>query len=129
MFALLIELIKDGVLTWFYYGHVIKNTPPNGGHVFHSTGTIFELFHEDRTINLVSIVLKRKNAPPPGGHFFKQPNHFRTHLTINVASKVSTRLNAPRPGGHVFQTTEIIFKLVQDIIETNLLTKFQEDQT
>ncbi|KAH3753113.1 hypothetical protein DPMN_187743 [Dreissena polymorpha] len=36
----------------------------------------------------------------------------------------------PRPpGGHVFQPTSIIFKLVQDIIEMNPLTKFHEDRT
>ncbi|KAH3861112.1 hypothetical protein DPMN_024040 [Dreissena polymorpha] len=33
------------------------------------------------------------------------------------------------PGGHVFQPTGIIFELVQDIIEMNLLTKFHEDWT
>ncbi|KAH3788699.1 hypothetical protein DPMN_166847 [Dreissena polymorpha] len=37
--------------------------------------------------------------------------------------------NAPPPGGHVFQPTGIIFKLVQDIIGMNLLTKFHEDRT
>ncbi|KAH3722099.1 hypothetical protein DPMN_065051 [Dreissena polymorpha] len=36
----------------------------------------------------------------------------------------------PRPrGGHVFQPTVIIFELVDDIIETNLLIKFHEDRT
>ncbi|KAH3717597.1 hypothetical protein DPMN_060390 [Dreissena polymorpha] len=38
-----------------------------------------------------------------------------------------TRKNAPPPCGHVFQPTGIIFKLVQDIIGINLLTKFHED--
>ncbi|KAH3699179.1 hypothetical protein DPMN_074133 [Dreissena polymorpha] len=32
------------------------------------------------------------------------------------------------PGGHVFQPTGTIFKLLQGIIRTNLLTKFHEDQ-
>ncbi|KAH3881234.1 hypothetical protein DPMN_005157 [Dreissena polymorpha] len=32
-------------------------------------------------------------------------------------------------GGQVFQATETIFEIVQDIIETNLLTKFHEDRT
>ncbi|KAH3774272.1 hypothetical protein DPMN_175648 [Dreissena polymorpha] len=32
-------------------------------------------------------------------------------------------------GGNVFQQTGIIFELVQDIIKTNLLTKFNEDTT
>ncbi|KAH3844640.1 hypothetical protein DPMN_086899 [Dreissena polymorpha] len=36
----------------------------------------------------------------------------------------------PRPiGSHVFQANIIIFELIQDIIETNLLTKFHEDWT
>ncbi|KAH3886509.1 hypothetical protein DPMN_010520 [Dreissena polymorpha] len=35
----------------------------------------------------------------------------------------------PYPGGHVFQQTGNIFELVQDIIGTNLLTKFHEDPT
>ncbi|KAH3889985.1 hypothetical protein DPMN_014052 [Dreissena polymorpha] len=42
---------------------------------------------------------------------------------------VLTRKNAPPPGGHVFQPTNIIFELVQDIIEMNFLTKFHEDRT
>ncbi|KAH3875720.1 hypothetical protein DPMN_038996 [Dreissena polymorpha] len=32
-------------------------------------------------------------------------------------------------GGHVFQPNGTIFKLIQDIIGTNLLTKFHEDRT
>ncbi|KAH3894487.1 hypothetical protein DPMN_018644 [Dreissena polymorpha] len=36
--------------------------------------------------------------------------------------------NALPPGGPIFQPTGIIFKIVQDIIEINLLTKFHEDQ-
>ncbi|KAH3836139.1 hypothetical protein DPMN_109509 [Dreissena polymorpha] len=36
----------------------------------------------------------------------------------------------PRPpGDHVFQATGTIFKLVQDIIGTNLLKKFHDDRT
>ncbi|KAH3705489.1 hypothetical protein DPMN_080564 [Dreissena polymorpha] len=34
-----------------------------------------------------------------------------------------------RLGGHVLQPTRTIFKLIQDIILTYLLTKFYEDQT
>ncbi|KAH3827651.1 hypothetical protein DPMN_129591 [Dreissena polymorpha] len=47
----------------------------------------------------------------------------------NVASRVLTRKNAPPLGSHVFQANIIIFELIQDIIETNLLTKFHEDWT
>ncbi|KAH3873798.1 hypothetical protein DPMN_037038, partial [Dreissena polymorpha] len=37
--------------------------------------------------------------------------------------------NAPPPHSHVFKPNGIIFKLVQDIIGMNILTKFHEDQT
>ncbi|KAH3841786.1 hypothetical protein DPMN_097826 [Dreissena polymorpha] len=108
-----------------------KNAPPPGGHVFQPTGIIFELlqdiigmnlltkFHEDWTINVASRV---KNAPPLGSHFHEDRK-------INVASRVLTRKNAPPLGSHVFQANVTIFKLLQDIIETNLLTKFHEDWT
>ncbi|KAH3828243.1 hypothetical protein DPMN_130196 [Dreissena polymorpha] len=39
------------------------------------------------------------------------------------------RKNAPPPGDHVFQATGPIFKPVQDIIGTNLLTKSHDDWT
>ncbi|KAH3812210.1 hypothetical protein DPMN_140634 [Dreissena polymorpha] len=38
-----------------------------------------------------------------------------------------TRKNAPPTCSHVFQPTGIIFKLFQDIIGMNVLTKFHED--
>ncbi|KAH3693201.1 hypothetical protein DPMN_192603 [Dreissena polymorpha] len=63
-----------------------------------------------------------KNAPPPG-------DHIHNDRTINVASRVLTSKNAPPPGNHVFQAPGTIFKLVQDIIGTNFLTKFHEDRT
>ncbi|KAH3824426.1 hypothetical protein DPMN_126262 [Dreissena polymorpha] len=72
--------------------------------------------HEDRKINVASRVLTRKNAPPHGTHFHED-------LTINVASRVK---NAPPLGSHVFQANVTIFELIQDIIETNLPTKFHE---
>ncbi|KAH3775740.1 hypothetical protein DPMN_177146 [Dreissena polymorpha] len=76
-------------------------------------------FHEDRKINVASRVLTRKNAPPPGSHFHED-------RTVNVASRVQ---NAPPLGSHVFQANVTFFKLIQDIIETNLLSKFHEDWT
>ncbi|KAH3707375.1 hypothetical protein DPMN_066779 [Dreissena polymorpha] len=81
--------------------------------------------HEDWTINVASRV---KNAPPFGSHVFQA--NFHEDWKINVASRVLTRFyynhirkNAPPPCGHVFQPTGIIFKLIQDIIGMNLLTK------
>ncbi|KAH3876284.1 hypothetical protein DPMN_000123 [Dreissena polymorpha] len=81
-------------------------------------------FHEDRKINVASRVLTRKNAPPPGSHFHEDQ-------TVNVASRpFREKCPAPWPlGSHVFQANIIIFELIQDIIETNLLTKFHEDWT
>ncbi|KAH3716607.1 hypothetical protein DPMN_059332 [Dreissena polymorpha] len=40
-----------------------------------------------------------------------------------------TTKNAPPLGSYVFQANVPIFELIQDIIETNLLTKFHEDWT
>ncbi|KAH3840191.1 hypothetical protein DPMN_113636 [Dreissena polymorpha] len=102
------------------------------------------------TINVASRVLTRKNDPPPVGHVFQPTGiifelvqdiigmnlltKFHEDRTVNVASRVLTifyyshvRKNAPPLGSHVFQANIIIFKLIQDIIETNLLTKFHED--
>ncbi|KAH3821407.1 hypothetical protein DPMN_123171 [Dreissena polymorpha] len=82
-------------------------------------------FHEDRKINVASRVLTRfyyshirKNAPPLGSHT-NLPTKFHEDWTMNVAS----REKFPAPGGHVFKATKTIFKLIQDIIGTNLLTK------
>ncbi|KAH3812029.1 hypothetical protein DPMN_140450 [Dreissena polymorpha] len=103
-------------------------------------------FHEDRKIKVVSRVLTRKNAPPLGSHVFQAKiiifkliqdiietnllTKFHEDWTINVASRVLTShiywKNAPPPGGHVFKATKTIFKLIQDIIWTNLLTKFHD---
>ncbi|KAH3782979.1 hypothetical protein DPMN_160904 [Dreissena polymorpha] len=100
-------------------------------------------FHDDQKINVAS--RPRKNALPPGSHVFKptgiifEPPKILSgliFLPINVASRVLTRFYyshirkiAPPLGSHVFQANIIIFKLIQDIIETNLLTKFHEDWT
>ncbi|KAH3891930.1 hypothetical protein DPMN_016040 [Dreissena polymorpha] len=106
-------------------------------------------FHEDRKINVASRVLTRKNALPPGGHVFQPTgiifelvqdiigmnhlNKFYENQTITVSSRVLTRFyyshirkNALPLGSHVLQANVTIFKLIQGIIETNLLTKFHE---
>ncbi|KAH3873712.1 hypothetical protein DPMN_036948 [Dreissena polymorpha] len=51
---------------------------------------------------------------------------FHEDRTVNMASRVKI---APPLGSHVFQANIIIFELIQNIIETNLLTKFHEDWT
>ncbi|KAH3807243.1 hypothetical protein DPMN_135578 [Dreissena polymorpha] len=115
-------------------------------HVFQPTGIIFEVvqdiigmnlltkFHEDRTVNVASKWLTRKIAPPLGSHT-NLLTKFHEDWAINVASRVLTRFyyshlkkNTPPPGGHVCKATKTIFKLIQDIIGTNLLTKFHDDR-
>ncbi|KAH3719361.1 hypothetical protein DPMN_062193 [Dreissena polymorpha] len=109
-------------------------------------------FHEERKINVASRVLTRKNATPPGSHVFHPTSiifelvqdiiamnlltKFHEDRTVNAASRVLTRFyyshirkNAPPLGSHFFQANIIIFQLLQDIIETNLLTNFHEDWT
>ncbi|KAH3878119.1 hypothetical protein DPMN_002003 [Dreissena polymorpha] len=162
--------VASRVFTRFNYSHIRKTAPPLGSHVFQAKITIFELiqdiietnlltkFHEDRKIYVASRVLTRfyysliaKNAPPPGGHVFQPTGiifklgqdiigmnlltKFYEDQTINVASRVFTRFyyshirkNAPPLGSHVFEANVTIFELIQDIIETNLLTKIHEDR-
>ncbi|KAH3886768.1 hypothetical protein DPMN_010781 [Dreissena polymorpha] len=113
-----------------------------GGHVFQQTRYIFIqlLTKFDRPTDRPTIhsyiphfVCGGIKRPPPGGHvFFTDPNHYRTQLAVSFAyanNPVTGRKNAPLLGSHVFQANVSIFKLIQDIIETNLLTKFHEDWT
>ncbi|KAH3747421.1 hypothetical protein DPMN_181847 [Dreissena polymorpha] len=51
---------------------------------------------------------------------------FHKDGTINVASRMK---NAPPLCGHVFHANVTIFKLILDIIKTNLLTIFHQDWT
>ncbi|KAH3866159.1 hypothetical protein DPMN_029215 [Dreissena polymorpha] len=118
IFKLVHDIIGMNVLTK-------KNAPPLGSH-----------FHEDWTINVASIVLTRQNAPPLVAMFFNPPASFSNYWTINGVSRVLTRFyyshirkNAPPLGSHVFQANVNIFKLIQNIIKTNLLTKFYVDWT
>ncbi|KAH3826402.1 hypothetical protein DPMN_128307 [Dreissena polymorpha] len=142
IFKLVQDIIGMSVLTKFHEDRTInlasrvKNAPPLGSH-----------FHENWTINVASRVLTRKNAPPPGGHVFQPTGiifdlvqdiirinlltKFQEDCAINVVSRVLTRFyyshirkNAPPLGSHVFQVNVTIFELNQDIIKTNLLTKF-----
>ncbi|KAH3696288.1 hypothetical protein DPMN_083753 [Dreissena polymorpha] len=129
IFKLIQDIVRKNVLTKFHEDWIINVT----SRVL-TSGTIFEIFqdiigthvltkfHEDWTINVTSRVLARKTAPPPGAHF-------HADWTKNVTSRVLTRKTATPPGSHVFQPTGTIFELVQDIIETHVLTKFHEDWT
>ncbi|KAH3851268.1 hypothetical protein DPMN_093748 [Dreissena polymorpha] len=106
-------------------------------------------FNEDRTIHVAPVV---KIAQTLESHdFLANATTFELYLTINVAHRVKNapppdiiganllttfplrvltscyfshiRKNAPSPGGHIFQPTGILFKLVQDIIGMNILTR------
>ncbi|KAH3878692.1 hypothetical protein DPMN_002590 [Dreissena polymorpha] len=152
IFELIQDIIGTNFLTKFHEDRKInvasrvltrKNAQPPDGHVFQPTGIIFKVvqditemnlltkFHEDQTINVAS----RVNNAPTLGSYTNLLTKFHEHWTINMASRELTmqmchiRQNAPPPGHHVFQPTCIIFKVVQDIIEMNLLTKFHEDHT
>ncbi|KAH3822456.1 hypothetical protein DPMN_124234 [Dreissena polymorpha] len=131
-------------------GHVFKATKTILVLIQDIIGTnLLTKFHEDRKISVASI---EKNAPPPGSHVFQPTDiifeliqdiiginlltKFHEDQTINVASRVLTRFyyshirkNAPTLGSHVFQANVTNFEFIQDIIETNLLTKFHEDWT
>ncbi|KAH3807720.1 hypothetical protein DPMN_136067 [Dreissena polymorpha] len=51
-------------------------------------------------------------------------------IGTNILTKVLTRTKAPLPPfGSCFQSTGTMFKIIQDIIGTNLLTTFHEDRT
>ncbi|KAH3866225.1 hypothetical protein DPMN_029284 [Dreissena polymorpha] len=118
-----------------------KHAPPPSCHVFKATKTIFKLFHDDRKINVASRALTCKNAPPPSGFVFLPigiifelvqyiigMNHVTKALTTFKYSHIQTyKGKCPALGSHVFQANLTIFKLIHDIIETNLLAKFHED--
>ncbi|KAH3785743.1 hypothetical protein DPMN_163836 [Dreissena polymorpha] len=119
-----------------------ENCPAPGSHVFQQTRTIFKLiqdivrknvltkFHEDWTINVTSRVLTRfyytlqpykVNCRAPWRQYI-----IGTH-TKHVTSRVLTR-KLPRPlAAMFFNQPEPFFELVQDIIITNVLTKFHKD--
>ncbi|KAH3829506.1 hypothetical protein DPMN_131502 [Dreissena polymorpha] len=99
-------------------------------------------FHEDRKLNVASRVLTRfyysqikKNGSPPGGHVF-QPTSIIFELVkhiigINLLTKNnSAKLSKDTPIQLLTKFANVtIFELIQDIKETNLLTKFHEDWT
>ncbi|KAH3776314.1 hypothetical protein DPMN_177736 [Dreissena polymorpha] len=92
--------------------------PALGSHVFQTNVTIFKLIQDIIETNLLT--------------------KFHDDQTINVASKVLTSGQSREmikyyyvvtPPSHVFKATKTIFELIQDVIVTNFLTKFHENQT
>ncbi|KAH3735667.1 hypothetical protein DPMN_042202 [Dreissena polymorpha] len=123
---------------------------PTGGLVFQRTGNTFELnqhiirtniltnfelnrdfigtkfltkFHEDGTINVASRVFTNKS------HLSNQVQGCSPEIQRNLPVLCSPRLNTLEAISLVFPPTGTIFKLIQDIIGTNHLTKFHDDRT
>ncbi|KAH3883962.1 hypothetical protein DPMN_007932 [Dreissena polymorpha] len=124
------DIITTDVLTKF---HAEINSPTHGSFVNRQTQTIFELIQYSIKTNVLT---NYKYAPPPdviGRNVLTKFHEDQTinlaSTTINVTSRLLTRKNAPPPWGHVFQPTGIIFDLFQDIIGTNLVTKFHDNRT
>ncbi|KAH3882360.1 hypothetical protein DPMN_006295 [Dreissena polymorpha] len=87
---------------------------------------VWPFLHEDWSIYLTSRV---KTAPPPGANVSTK---FYENWTNNKISR-PFKENCPPPGSHVFQLTGTTRanqkqESLKDIIWTNLLTKFHEDQ-
>ncbi|KAH3853879.1 hypothetical protein DPMN_096414 [Dreissena polymorpha] len=122
-----------------------EKAPPLGGHVFHDIiGTLYRVlkrFFESRTIaptlnltrrteRLSALAKHRRSDCPPCQNIVGATVRF---IKFSVGAIVcrrdcpDTRKNAPPPGAHVFEPTGTIFELAQDIILTNLLTKFHDD--
>ncbi|KAH3815151.1 hypothetical protein DPMN_143672 [Dreissena polymorpha] len=126
IFKLLQDINGTHVLTKFHEDWTInviskvltrKTATTTGGHVFHSTGTIFKLG------------LKMKNCLATWQPYIIRTNvltKFHEDWTINLTSTVKT---APPPGGHVFLPTGIIFELVKYFIGTHVPTKIHDDWT
>ncbi|KAH3814751.1 hypothetical protein DPMN_143261 [Dreissena polymorpha] len=94
-----------------------EKAPPLGGHVFHDIiGTLYR-------------VLKRSDCPPCQNIVGATVRFIKFSVGAIVCRRdcPDTRKNAPPPGAHVFEPTGTIFELAQDIILTNLLTKFHDD--
>ncbi|KAH3786072.1 hypothetical protein DPMN_164173 [Dreissena polymorpha] len=122
---------------------IIDNTNQSCRYILRTN--LLTKFHEDRKINVASRVLTSHVFQPTGIIFELVEDIFGMNLrttfhedrAVNVASRVLTRFyyslirkNAPPLRSHFFQANIIInFELIQDTIETNLLTKFHEDWT
>ncbi|KAH3699163.1 hypothetical protein DPMN_074117 [Dreissena polymorpha] len=136
IFKLIQDIIGKNLLTKFYDDCTInvtsrvltrKHAPPPGSHVFQPTGTIFELAQDIIGTNLLTIVLTKfyyshimKNAPPTSDQTINVASRMLKRSEINVAARALTRKNS-------CPIEAIKNALPNDIIGTNLETKFHED--
>ncbi|KAH3811194.1 hypothetical protein DPMN_139600 [Dreissena polymorpha] len=71
-----------------------------------------------------------KNDPPPGGHVFQATGTiFELAQNITGIGKIFSPRKMPGPFRPCFQQTRTSFELFEDIIRTNLSTKFHENWT
>ncbi|KAH3858253.1 hypothetical protein DPMN_100873 [Dreissena polymorpha] len=83
-----------------------------------------------RTERLSALSKHRRSDCPPCQNIVGatvRPVKFSVGAIVCRSDCPDTRKNAPPPGAHVFEPTGTIFELAQDIILTNLLTKFHDD--
>ncbi|KAH3867877.1 hypothetical protein DPMN_031014 [Dreissena polymorpha] len=130
-----------------------KNGPSTGGYDFQATTNLLTKSHADWTLNVNYVVLTRqimtlRDAQRTTGkersqkltistlcsdmawtQYITQCKTFHEDQTINLASRLLTWKNAPPNGGHVFQPAGNIFKIILDIIRTNLGPIFQPTGT
>ncbi|KAH3832763.1 hypothetical protein DPMN_106058 [Dreissena polymorpha] len=106
-----------------------KTARPTGGHVFQRTGTSFELnqrivkkniltnFELDRDIIGTKLLTK----------FHEDRKRNMPSRTVHKSSPEQSGKLPCLPGNHVFQRTRTNFEPNSRILETKVLTKFQED--
>ncbi|KAH3881593.1 hypothetical protein DPMN_005519 [Dreissena polymorpha] len=84
-------------------------------------------YREDWTINVAFRVLTRQMLTLLEAQRTTNKRFKLGQDVVNIT--ILNKKNAPPPGDHVFPATGTIFELVQDLIGTNLLTKFHDDWT
>ncbi|KAH3738468.1 hypothetical protein DPMN_045102 [Dreissena polymorpha] len=113
----------------------IEKCPAHWRLCFSPIWTIFELVQDIKKTNILTnfhddwakIVTSRvftSHVILLTGTIFE----LNSHIKATNAKNVTSRRKCPAPGGHIFKATKTIFKLIQDIIGTNLLTKFHDDR-
>ncbi|KAH3877778.1 hypothetical protein DPMN_001656 [Dreissena polymorpha] len=137
-----------------YVTSIVKTAPPTWQpywaknetsrvHVIQLTGTIFQLNSRIKETNALTKFHENWAKNVTSRTIFELVRHInKTNVLINfhadwakiVTSRVFTRKTAPPTGGHLHEdwalnVTSTVFERDQDIIGTNLLTKFHEDQT
>ncbi|KAH3850022.1 hypothetical protein DPMN_092427 [Dreissena polymorpha] len=151
-----IKIANNDRLSFKFPEYLREKAPPLGGHVFHDIiGTLYRVlkrFFESRTIaptdnrsyakfdkadsrsygvltgrtRLSALSKHRRSDCPPLQNIVGATK--RPSALSNLARDCpDTRKNTAPPGAHVFEPTGTIFELAQDIILTNLLTKFHDD--